>query len=772
MSVRIYELSKQLRIENRALIALLQKRGFAVTRASSSIDEVSANALLKEYKGKQSPQKTALTPTAASSVVKEELSTSSKFQLPPGIFVKSKEEVSRERNLKAPVGTRPTKPLAPLSSGTPRSFTSSALLKPISYTQRPLSRESERKTTASAVSSIATSNQPDKRLTAPSSEPIASGPTTVSDKTSLKPLRVKSPIIVRDFAALIGIKPFRLISELMERGIFASMNQVIEEKVALKIAEKYGRALEIKHRGQRQQEPEQASKTIPPPKPEHLEPRPPVVCILGHVDHGKTTLLDTIRKTKVVSQEAGRITQHIGAYQVEHGGKKITFIDTPGHAAFSKMRQRGTDVTDIAVLVIAAEDGFKSQTEEALKFAQRAGVPVVVAINKIDVHGADIDNVKRQLQKKGIASEDWGGDTLTVEISALKGEKIQDLLEAILLQSEIMDLKAAPKSPAAGIIVETRLDVGRGPAASVIIQKGTLKVGDALVCGSAYCKVRAMLNDQGKPLKEAPPSTPIHIIGWSKLPEVGAICKKVENEKVARRLCKELFADEKRKGLWKQPEVATKDALIDLMNQREDNSLKIILKSDVQGSLEALASCLEAIKSDKVALDIVAGDIGSITKTDVSHAAATHAIIVGFNVKQENGVAGLAKHHGVRILQNNIIYEIIDQVKEAMVDLIGPEIKTTFIGSAEVRNVFPIAKGTVAGCKVLEGKVKREALARLMRGDTLIQETRIDTLKRFKEDVTEVRSGYECGIHLAGVNHYEAGDRIECFERNEVKAQL
>lgn len=586
-------------------------------------------------------------------------------------------------------------------------------------------------------------------------------------------IKIKPPIVVRDFAVSLSLKPFRLISELMEMGIFASINQSLEVDVAQKIAQKHGFTLDVQHRG------EQEVKKAPEVKKVVLESRPPIVCVLGHVDHGKTTLLDSIRKTNVVAGEAGGITQHIGAYQVTSNGQKITFIDTPGHAAFSKMRQRGADVTDIAILVVAADDGFMPQTEEAFKFAKKANVPVVVAINKMDAKGANIDRVKQQMQQRGIAPEDWGGETLCVPVSALKGDNLPKLLEAVLLQAEMMELSADFKGTVEGVIIESQIEVGRGPTATVIIQKGILKPGDAIVCGSHYCKVRAMIDDQGKTIKEAPPSTPVKVMGWSDVPDAGATFIGVKSEKDARQQAQD-FADQTKDGSPTQKTIATGndkkanvDALFAAIASSKSKVLKVILRGDVNGSVEALSSCLEAIKSTKVTLEIISAEVGQINKTDIDLASSTGATIVGFNTKLENGVQSLAKHHSIRILQHNIIYEIIDQVKEAMAELLDPEIQRLKTGTAEVRQVFPLSKaGVVAGCMVTEGSIKREQIAAVIRKDQVLCEGRISALKRFKEDSSEVRSGYECGIQLSNFNEYEVGDHIEVFEIKKILPSL
>ena len=606
----------------------------------------------------------------------------------------------------------------------------------------------------------------------------AQAPTPADGKK--KVIQVKPPIIVRDFAKSIDVKPFRLISELMDMGIFASMNQSIEENVATRIAERHGFELDIRHRGEQQQQQlaaaaakREMARQIQDDIKNYVE-RPPIVCILGHVDHGKTTLLDTIRNTNVVAGEAGGITQHTAAYQVEYNGKKITFLDTPGHAAFSKMRERGANVTDIAILVVAADDGFMPQTDEALAFAQKAGVPVVVAINKMDSRGANIDRVKQQMQKRGIAPEDWGGETLCTPISALKNENIDKLLELVLLQAEMMELKANPKGRVEGVIIESQIEPGRGATSTVIVNSGTLKNGDVLICGENWCKVRALLDDKNKRLDKAPPSTPAVVMGWSGAPEAGDEFKKVENDRTARRMAEEAVQERKKLAAQEMaPKPTNLEELMAAIENKDQKVFKCIVKSDVSGTVEALVACLKDIKSDKVSLEVIGHGVGQITKNDVDFAATAGASIVAFNVKQENGVAGAAKHKGVEFITHNIIYELINQVRDAMKNLLDPELRENKLGAAEVRALFNIAKGgKVAGCMVTEGIIKRDKFARVFRKGKEISKGRISEIKRFKDDVTEVRAGYECGITLKKFADFEPSDIIECFEILEIRPDL
>jgi translation initiation factor IF-2 len=443
------------------------------------------------------------------------------------------------------------------------------------------------------------------------------------------------------------------------------------------------------------------------------------------------------------------------------------------------MRARGANVTDIAVLVIAADDAFKPQTEEALKFAQQANNAIVVAINKIDAKGANVDRVKQQMQEKGIAPEDWGGETVTVEVSAINGTNIDDLLDMILLQAEVMELKANPSCPPSGIVVESQIEQGRGATASVIVEKGTLKKGDALLCGEVYCRVKSLLDDKGQLLKSAPPATPVKVLGWSGVPAAGDRFTSEKNEKLAKRAAEEITYQRKREASAKQEDEAkqaggpTVDDLFAAIEKQQKKCLRLIIKSDVHGSAEALANALSEIESDKVDLDIIHVGVGNITKNDVTLASAGDCCIVGFNVRLDNGVQSVAKHHDIRILQHEIIYELLEQVEDEMVGMLDAELSEKKVGAAEVRQVFPMGKGRyVAGCMVTEGTINRSHKARLVRGGEVIHESKIDTLRRFKDDVKEVRAGYECGINVEGYDDYQEGDIIECISVEKISPSL
>lgn len=902
MSVRIYELSKKIDMENKELVQLLQDRGYQVKSASSTIDPITAEALIEELKPKAGAKPEAVTAPPATTPAPAQDAPGPK--LPAGVFVKSKADLDREKAekeaaekealdqqleqkrqeresvrqavtkrpgtpaqppqlsapaRKAPPGlppmgaalTRPPKPApapGPAAVGAPGpQIPKGALVKSKADLDREKAEKEAAQKAALAPKPAQAPAQPKPKAepastpaqpkAAPAIPPVAKMPPAtppvparhtpaeppaepkatevvaqppaapalpkpvpgvatpppaqqpkassapalpdgarLEEKDGQKILHLKPPIVVRDFAQMLGLKPFQLNAELMELGIFAGINSSIEAEVAIKLASRHGLQLEVHHRGEEKQ-PQVAKKTeakVDEDDPALLEPRPPVVCIMGHVDHGKTTLLDTIRKTKVVDAEAGGITQHTAAYQVIHKDHKISFIDTPGHAAFSSMRQRGADITDIAILVIAADDGFMPQTLEALKCCQKAGVPVVVAINKMDAKGANLDRVHQQMQQHGIAPEEWGGETLCQPISALKGEHIDELLEQVLLQAEIMELKANPKANPLGVILETQIEVGRGCTTTVIMQKGTLKVGQALVCGSSYCKVRSLLNDAGKPIKSIGPGETARVLGWAGTPSTGIAFYGVKNEKEARR-----EAEENEDALKKAEEEVvaevlpdTVDELLAAIDAQQKKTFRMVLKSDVLGTVEALEQAFRDVKSDKVGLHVISSGVGQVTKNDVILASSSEANIVCFNVKTENGVPALAKHHNVRIITHNIIYELINQVEEAMAELLEPERRESKMGAAEVRAVFPAGRGFVAGCMITEGKIKRDAIARIMREGEMLHQGRIGTLRRFKDDVTEVRAGYECGIGVTAFNDYQEGDTIEVFQVEHIRPSL
>ena len=590
-----------------------------------------------------------------------------------------------------------------------------------------------------------------------------------------KTIHIKPPIIVRDLAQQIGLKPFQLIHDLMDMNIFAAINHTIEPDVAAAICKKHGYVFEVEKREKGGGVHTRPVVVEEPPRPviqtkEELKPRAPIITFMGHVDHGKTSLMDAIRKSRVAAGEAGGITQHIGAYTVTYKGQTITFIDTPGHEAFTAMRARGAKVTDVVVLVVAADDGIMPQTNEAINHAKAAKVPILVAINKIDLPSANVDRVKTQLQDKGLTPEDWGGETICVPVSATKGTGIDQLLDMMVLQAEIMELKASPTSPPRATVIEAQIEPGRGPTATVIVQMGTLKVGQPFICGHFSGKVKSLINDAGESVKEAGPATPVKVLGFTGLPNAGDELTVMDSEKSVRTLSEERLTDLRSQKLA-MPQRATLESLFDSMEGGR-KELQIILKCDVQGSAEALTASLNQIESKKIDLDLIHVGVGPITESDVLLATASNAVIVGFNVKVENQAASAAKREGIQIKLYSIIYELLDQIKEAMVGMLDPEVRESVVGHAEIRQVFELSKGTVAGCFVTDGRIVRTGRARVLRRRQPIYDGGIATLRRFQDDVKEVRAGVECGIKLGDYTEYEVGDIIECYNLEKVPQQL
>ena len=582
-----------------------------------------------------------------------------------------------------------------------------------------------------------------------------------------KNLKLQEGSTVKEFAELISVKMSDVIKKFMELGYMPTINQSVDSEAALLIAESFGVKLELAAIEEDRVD-EEALEDL-----STLLPRPPVVTIMGHVDHGKTSLLDAIRETKVTETEAGGITQHIGAYKVNLAGKDIVFLDTPGHEAFTSMRARGAKVTDIVVLVVAADDGVMPQTIEAINHAKAANVPIVVAINKIDKPEANPSKVKNELSEQGIISEEWGGQNIFVEVSAKKRIGIERVLEMILLQAEVMELKANPNKPARGTIIEAKLDKGRGPVATVLVQSGTLSISDAFLAGIHAGKVRALIDDSGKRITEAGPSTPVEVIGFSDVPSSGDIFSVVEDEKRARQVA--LARQQKQKlAEIARTRKLTLDEIYAKIKEGEIRELFIIIKGDVQGSVEAMKDALENITHPQVKVKVIHSSVGGINESDVMLATASSAIIIGFNVRPELKAYQVAEKEGVDIRLYNVIYEAIEDVRKALEGLLEPTLKEKILGRAEVRQVFPISRiGTVAGCYVLDGFMSRASDGlRVIRDNIVAYEGKISSLKRFKEDVKEVQTGYECGIMIENFNDLKVGDIIENYIIEKIAAKL
>lgn len=593
-----------------------------------------------------------------------------------------------------------------------------------------------------------------------------------------KIIHLKPPIVVKDLADKMGLKPFKVISDLIAFKVFASADKAIDIEIAEKICEKHGFKLEREKRekgaGVHKVEEvivEPVAQPVEDVAVEKLELRAPIITFMGHVDHGKTSLLDALRKTQVASGEAGGITQHIGAYCIFHGGKPITFIDTPGHAAFSAMRARGANVTDIVVLIIAADDGIMPQTKEALAHAKAADVQLMVAINKCDLPTANVMRVKSQLQDIGLAPVDWGGEIECMEVSAKTGLGLDNLLETMALQAEVLELKADPKADPRATVIESSMVAGKGPVATVIVGQGTLKVGQAFICGPYWGKVKALVNDRGENIKEVLPGMPCEVIGFSDMPHVGDEVVVMKNERDVKRLSEERLEEIRQKKL-QTPRRSTLEHLFASIEEGNKKTLKLVLKCDVQGSVEAIAKCLTDIKSDKINLEILHKEVGAINESDVLLASASDAVILGFNVKVENKALTTGKREGVQIKLYSIIYELIDQVKEAMAGLLDPITREKILGHARVKQVFKVQKGYVGGSVVTDGTMQRKQRARVLRDGQAVYDGGFETLRRFQDEVNEVRNGLECGIKLSGFSDYEENDVIECYELEKIAQTL
>ena len=573
-------------------------------------------------------------------------------------------------------------------------------------------------------------------------------------------------ITVRELSEKLDVRAKELLKTLLDRGVFASINQALDVQTASSLAEAFNGIVQVVSFEEQMAEEVGATED----KSDRTSPRAPVVTVMGHVDHGKTSLLDTIRSTEVAAGESGGITQHIGASQVHVGGRQIVFIDTPGHEAFTRMRARGAKVTDIVVLVVGADDGVMPQTEEAIDHARAAKVPIVVAINKVDLPDAQPERVKRQLADRGLMPEEWGGDTVMVEVSAKSKKNIDRLLEMILLVGDLRELRANPATSASGTVLESRVDKGRGPVATVLVQNGTLSVGDVFICGSVYGKVRALFDDKGQSVKSAGPSSPVEVLGLQGVPGAGDQFQ-VADEAKARHIVEYRQSKLREASLAKS---ATSRLTLDQFHEQlktgEVKDLPVVIKADVQGSVEVLSEMLPKLSNDQVKLKIMHASVGAVSETDVLLASASNAIIIGFNVRPERKASDLAQQENVEIRLHTIIYEVVDEIKKAMVGLLTPVIKEQYLGRAEVRDTFRIkGVGMIAGSYIQDGIFKRDAEVRVLRDNVVIYTGRVASLRRFKDDVAEVRTGFECGIGISNFGDVKVGDVLECFSQQQVQ---
>jgi translation initiation factor IF-2 len=826
MPVRIYEIAKRLGIESKEVLTKAKELGIAAARVpSSSLDKITAEYLEEKLGGAKVVEAPAPPPSQPIVVVGETpiappsvaeaiapaaiLETAAPTEtitaqpplepLPIAIDIATTETKAPESKAPAPVPPPlPVEPAPPAGPKVGEKVGSIQLPKPrvgerlgsVKLPQRDTGRDvmrGGRPDFRGGDGRGVRPGQPAGRGPAfPAKAPAPAPPKTpaqpqISLPDSAPIIIVKPPIVVRELADQMKLKPFKIIADLMELNVFANVNQAIDEAIAQRVAAKNGFKFEVEKRergGGIVHAPVKKVELDIEDKLEDLRPRPPVVTIMGHVDHGKTSLLDVIRKANVAAGEAGGITQHIGAYTISfpHPERKddlqqITFLDTPGHAAFSAMRARGANVTDLVVLVVAANDGVMPQTLEALSHAQAAKVPILVAVNKIDHPNADPMKVRKQLAEKGLTPDDWGGDTIFVDVSALTKQGVDKLLEMILLQADLLELKANPTRRAKGNVIESGLEPG-GPTATVLVRKGTLHVGDVLLCSQYYGRVRALINEEGKRLKEAAPSVAVKVLGLNGVPEAGLEFSVLGNEKEAREEAERRAQQTRKEG---HEAVTPKVSLANLFERLDEQTakvLKVVVKADTQGSVEAIVDALNKIEAEKVSLEVLHDAVGTITESDVLLASASKAVVLGFHTRIDNGVSDVAKREGVQLKLYTIIYELIDEVKLAMSGLLDPILKEVVTGSAEVRKIFDLSKGgNVAGCAVTTGRITRGKV-RVMRRKSLIYEGVTQSLRRFQDEVNEVRAGVECGIRVEGFNEFQVGDNIECYAIEKVAAKL
>jgi len=589
-------------------------------------------------------------------------------------------------------------------------------------------------------------------------------------------ITIKPPIIVSDLAELMNLKPFQLMADLIKLEVFVAPHQAIEPDIAEKLCQMHEFVFEREKREKgggvhKKKKKLKEPKAVENEPEDKLELRAPIITFMGHVDHGKTSLLDFVRKSRVTTGEAGGITQHIGAYRVEHEGRPISFIDTPGHSIFSEMRARGADVTDIVVIVVAADDGIMPQTIEAIKHAKKAEKTIIVAINKCDMPGADPTRVKTQLMEHGLNSVDFGGDTECVEVSAITGQGMDQLIDLMALQAEVLELKANPRANARASVIEAKIQPGRGPTATVMVQAGTLKAGVPFICGPFAGKVKTMLNDMGEVVKEAGPAMPVEVIGFAELPNVGDELVQMKNEKAAKKLSEERQEKTRDKRL-QRPKKSRMEDLMSLVQGDNKAQLKLVLKGDMQGSVQAIQNAVGEIKSDKVEPRFISAAAGAITESDILMASSADAVVLGFNTKVESNAVKAAKREGVQVKLYSIVYELIDTVEEAMLGLLDPLTRETIIGHADVKQVFKVKRGRAAGCIITDGKITRSAHARVMRGKVPVFDGKMSTLRRHQDEVDEVKAGIDCGIRLGEFDEYEENDVIECYVLDKVAQTL
>jgi translation initiation factor IF-2 len=813
MPVRIYDISKKLGLENKEVLTKAKELGIAAKVASSSLDKITAEylegELLKAHPEILAAQSAPPPAPVAPPKVEEpvvivtapvEIAPPPPPEAAPAVAEVAPEPAEPAAEIPAPAPASPPAPIVPPKPPEPRVGQKVGF---IQLTPRPQPRQdkpapqptAQRQAFPQRGPQQRQDGRPGQRLPGQQQAPAQRGPGARPAGPAAKPapseprislpadaqiITIKPPIVVRALADALKQKPFKIMADLMELKVMVTVNQAIDEKIAAQICAKYGVRFEVEKRAKGEGQVHAPAKKVEvdlEDKPEQLQPRPPVVTIMGHVDHGKTSLLDVIRKANVAAGEAGGITQHIGAYTISfpHPERKnelqqITFLDTPGHAAFSSMRARGANVTDIVVLVVAANDGVMPQTLEALSHAKAAKVPILVAVNKCDHPNANPMKVRQQLQEKGLTPDDWGGETIFVDCSALTKEGVDKLLEMILLQADLLELKANPDRNSKGNVIESGIEPG-GPMATVLVRKGTLRVGDVIICGQHYGKARALINEEGKRLKEATPSVAVKVLGLNGVPEAGQEFSVVDDERTARDLANEREMAARAQSQEDKRKV-TLENLFATLDSQQGKALKVVVKADTQGSVEAIVEALKKIESDKVSLEIIHSDVGAITESDAVLASASHGIILGFHTRVDSTAAEKAKHEGVQIKLYAIIYELIDEVKDAMAGLLDPLSKEVVVGTAEVRQIFNLSKGVpVAGSMVTNGRIVRGKV-RVRRRKDVIYEGVTQSLRRFQDEVNEVRAGMECGIRIEGFSEIAVGDIVECYTIEKTAQKL
>jgi len=745
--MRIYELAKELKMNSKDLVTLAeQELGITIKNHMSSITDLEVIRLKKALNIINNNKKAKPVKGAKPIIIDDEPLVDEHIDLNQAKLKKV------DKNLIAPVKKQPIQPKQPAKAANAADKSSSNNNNNNNKNNNNFNKNK---------------NKPKNRQQYQQQKPAE--PEKKEHQPKIKNIEIEEPIVVREFADKLGVPVNVVISKLILLGIMANMNQEIDFDTAQLIGEELNAKVSKIEVVDELQNIEESLAHGDSDDEKDLQPRPPIVTVMGHVDHGKTSLLDAIRNTAVTEHEAGGITQHIGASQIEINGKKITFLDTPGHEAFTAMRARGAKVTDIAIIVVAADDGVMPQTIEAINHSKAAGVPIIVAVNKIDKPTANMDRVKQELSEQGIISEDWGGDTIFVPVSAKKHMGIEDLLEMILLVAEVQEFKANPNRAAKGTIIEAKLDKGRGPVATVLIEKGTLNKGDVVLVGSAYGKVRAMFNSKGKKINQAVPSVPVEILGLNETPQAGDILVAMNNEKDAKNIA-EKRKDKRHQETMNATSKVSLDDLFDRIQKGEVKDLNIIIKADVSGSIEAVKQSLLKQSMDEVKVNPIHGGVGGINENDVMLAAASNAIVIGFNVRPSIAAMELAKKENVDIRTYNIIYQAIEDIQQAVKGMLAPIYKEVVQGRAEVRQTFKVPNiGIVAGVYVTSGKVTRKSKIRLLRNDIILHEGEISSLKRFKDDVSELNTGYEGGIGIEKYNDIKEGDFLEAYIMEEIK---